>query len=208
MKPIFLKNRILYFAFCIALLGQISTAQIFIGPSAGVNWGIFKVENQSEGVSNSSRIGVAIGVIADFPLDKIFSIRVEPSYIQKGTEITAQPTINKFHFGYLQVPIEAKVSIPTSIVNVHIIVGPNIGYLLSAKFQSTDFAQELDIKDGYKNYDFALDAGVGLDYPVSPMVKAGIDIKYSLGLVNIDKGTAGAINTRGFQLMAGILFAI
>jgi hypothetical protein len=40
------------------------------------------------------------------------------------------------------------------------------------------------------------------------MVKAGIDIKYSLGLVNIDKGTAGAINTRGFQLMAGILFAI
>jgi opacity protein-like surface antigen len=64
------------------------------------------------------------------------------------------------------------------------------------------------VKDSYKKFDCALDFGAGLEYSIAPLIKANLDYKYSLGLLNIDNTNFTPTHTRGNQIFASILFSI
>lgn len=172
------------------------------------------------GISNTSLLlGTSVGAIVEIPMNGILSLRAEPSYIQKGTDVTVVITNSntnaswsKLRSQYLQIPVELKAILPMPLFTPHIFFGPNVGYLLSAKAESFDAitGQEFDgdVKHQDKNVDFAIDFGAGLDYSITPLIKANFDLKYSLGLMNIDNTSTGAVYTRGFQMFVGVLFSI
>jgi opacity protein-like surface antigen len=191
---------------------QKNTAQILIGPTFGLNWGAFSIANLNGSVSAKSMLGISFGAIAEIPLIPFLSIRIEPSYIQKGSDVyypdMGGSSIIKLRNQYFQIPVELKANLPLPVISPHIFLGPDIGYLLSAKQGSNHSSIEIDVKDSYKKFDCALDFGAGLEYSIAPLIKANLDYKYSLGLLNIDNTNFTPTHTRGNQIFASILFSI
>jgi len=156
-----------------------------IGPNVGLNWGTFLDKNALpiNGESNTSILGASLGAIAEFEINRILSVRVEPSYIQKGTDTQySWPFMleDKDRFQYLQIPIELEAKLPVFPFTPHIFFGPNVGYLLSAREEDSDPFQEYSVKNGYKTLDFALDFGAGIEYSIAPPVMANLDVKSAL----------------------------
>ena len=187
---------------------QKENAQILIGPTIGLNWSAFSTADLT--VPSKSSLGSSFGVIAEFSLVSLLSFRVEPSYIQKGSNEywpdMGGPDIVKLRLQYFQIPVELQANLPISVFSSHIFIGPNIGYLLSANHSSTHSKKIVDVLDYYNKFDCSLDFGAGLEYNIVSLIKGNLDYKYSLGLLNIRK--TGPIHTRGIQIVAGILFSI
>jgi hypothetical protein len=202
------------FVFYLAIGAQVSKAQILIGPNAGLNWSRFSINHNAYG---TTLLGSSFGAIAELPLNGILSIRVEPSYIQKGLQwiyvyAGGAPTSSLFsinsYFNYFQIPIELKANLPVPFVSPYLLVGPNVGYLLSAKEGQSGSTPQEDRTDFYKKFDCALDCGAGLDLGIAPLIKASFNVKYSLGLLNIEKISATDLQSHGIQIYAGVLFCI
>ena len=189
---------------------QKETAQVLIGPTIGLNWGAFSIGNLI-GASTKSSLGPSFGAIVEIPMIPLLSIRVEPSYIQKGSDVyfpdLGGPDILKERNQYFQVPVELKIDLPVAVFSPHVLIGPNLGYLLSAKRSTNQSGGiDLDNKSRFKDLDCALDFGAGLEYSIAPLIRATLDYKYSLGLLNISEYSP--VHTRGIQISAGLLFSI
>ena len=198
------------FTFFFFIGAQVSTAQISIGPNAGLNWTRFLSNHNAYG---TTLLGTSYGAIAELPLNGIFSIRLEPSYIQKGFQWTyggGAPIllVRNSYFNYFQIPIELKVNLPTPVVSPYVLVGPNVGYLLSAKNNPPGSTQQEDETDFYKKVGGTLDFGAGIDFGIAPLIKASFDAKYSLGLLNMEKSSAYELQTHGVQIYVAVLFSI
>ena len=211
-----IKSCLIVFSFLIGI--QESNAQILIGPNVGLNWGIFSFGNTQALTLNKALLGPSLGAIVEIPIYGILSVRAEPSYIQKGSDFTVDnslPLETKVYPQYLQIPVELQANLPMTIFTPHVFLGPNVGFLLSGKGQwisAFDPEPEFDVKNIIKNIDFGMDFGAGLDFSITPLIKANIDFKYSLGLPNILKPGAGTTlltaYTHGYQVLVGVLFTI
>ena len=188
---------------------QKDTAQILIGPTIGLSWSAFSIGNLI-GASARSSLGTTFGAIVEVPLIPLLSIRVEPSYIQKGSDVyfpdMGGPDILEERNRYFQVPVELKANLPLPLLSPHIFLGPNVGYLLSAKINPGSNHPEIDDKSSYQSFDLGVDVGAGLEFGVAPLIKANLDYKYSSGLLNISEYSP--VHTRGIQISAGLLFSI
>jgi hypothetical protein len=190
---------------------QTSTAQVSIGPNVGLNWTHFSIDHNY--LLGTPLMGSSFGAIAQLPLNGILSIRVEPSYIQKGIQWPfggEGPTsylINSY-FNYFQLPIELKANLPIPVVSPYILVGPNIGYLLSAKQGLAGSTPQEDITDDYQKVDCALDFGAGLDFGITPFTTASCNVKYSSGLLIKGKTSVIDLQTHGVQIYISVLFSI
>ena len=202
-----------YLVITFLLLGvQKETAQFLVGPNVGLNWGALTIENIRGSLSVNSTLESSFGAIIEFPLNPIISLRVEPSYTQTGSDVyfndMGGPTILKHRNQYVQAPILLQASLPLPVISPHLLLGPNIGYLLWANMGSNRNSQLFDIKDDFNNFDFGVIIGAGLEYRIAPLIKANLDYNYSMGLLNIDKTNHLPTHTRGIQVFASILFSI
>jgi hypothetical protein len=212
MHNIVKKESLIYFCFFILTIFRSPEllSQIMIGPKGGINQSILSIENQIPNTLNSYRAGIILGGIIEVRLSEILSMQVEPTYIQKGSLISfyngIQQVDTKTHLGYLQLPLFMKIRLPNHSVTPFAFIGPNIGILLSEKTESNltypVFAEY------FKNTDYAIDAGVGFEYNISPLTILTMDVRYSLGIYNIDDTNIGAVRTRGIQLLVGVLFLL
>ena len=102
---------------------------------------------------------------------------------------------NLVALNYLNVPLMAKYYV---VKGLSIEAGPQIGYLLSAKNESTN------VKDSFKKVDFAANLGVGYK------LKNGINFgaRYNFGLLNINNvsGDSGKFRNSVLQLSVGYFF--
>jgi opacity protein-like surface antigen len=98
-------------------------------------------------------------------------------------------------------------------------LGPNLGILLSAtnKIEVTGNAGgggETDLKSFTSGTDFALDFGGGAEFNIIPKLAITGDVRYSLGLGDINNTpaqagqTATKLTTGGFQILLGAMFHI
>jgi hypothetical protein len=77
--------------------------------------------------------------------------------------------------------------------------GPQVGFLVSAKTKAGNV--EVDYKDQTNTIDFGLGAGAGYVHVPSGF---GVDLRYNLGLSNINENDAVKSHNRGFQ--AGVFY--
>ncbi len=73
--------------------------------------------------------------------------------------------------------------------------GPQVGLLLSGKSKIN--SNTVDIKDDLNPIDFAVSFGAGYIHPASGI---GIDLRYNLGLTDINKNSTVVSTNRGLQV--------
>lgn len=180
-----------------------------IGPKVGLNQSSGGFEypgNTYLKVTNSSRSGAEVGVVAQVGLGTHWSVQPAIAYSQKGFsfeedaydapyDYTYHGEYN-FRFNYLVVPINLLYSTQEGGQGLQVFAGPYIGYLLGGKYKSSQSGRygsgasrggssegDVEAGDTYKNG------------PQDPYVSQGLDVGLQGGL---GYGFAG-----GFQVQVG-----
>lgn len=181
MKKLLLTS---FFLFC---LFAAQAQGVNLGIKAGLN--MAKLSGEIPQLSDlKMKNGLHLGIFADLKLSDKFAISPEILYSKQGTKAEE----GDLNLNYLNVPVFAKIYF-AKILNIH--VGPQFGALMSA------VSKDEDVKANYKDYDFSVAAGLGLDIPLG--IKAGA--RYNLGLGSISELDADLSN-QYFQIYVGYSF--
>ena len=220
------KCSLLCFIFSLLLLGAVvqSHAQVefSLGMKAGLNIGTLSFDPDlyegSTSISKSGVLGFMAGGVAEVGFANMFAVQLEPGYNLKATKWEdTQGGKRTISVGVLQIPILFKAKFLRGPVRPYGFLGPNLGIVLSAKdkIEAQGQTQDTDVKDQVAGLDFALDFGGGAEFEVGRAVSLTGDIRYSLGLTNLNSPPntpAGAqitsVKSRGFQILFGVLFQL
>lgn len=154
-----------------------------------------------EGVS--SKMGLAAGAFVNIGIGTL-AVQPELLYVQKGAQ-DENNSDYKWKIDYLEIPVLLKATFGTGSAKPNLFIGPALGILMSSKF--TDGTNEMDAKDGTSGMDLGLAIGGGVD-----VSKLTFDIRYELGLSNINKAPEGytgempTTNNSTLMLMVGYSF--
>lgn len=207
-----------------------AAAQHRIGVIGGLNLADVDAEIQDQPTEASSRTLFGIGGVVDLSLNRTFSLRLEPMYLQKGagkTELAVQPGVEwRAKSTVVELPLFLKAEFGQTF-RPYVMAGPAIGILLNSDVEArlSGVTFKGDAKEATKSIDVAAAFGAGVSYPVGQS-SFFLEGRYSLGLTNTVKGgtfdiAAGpvveeilwdedtdTIKNRGFQIMAGVTFPL
>ena len=99
---------------------------------------------------------------------------------------------------YLNIPVLAKYQHSSGLYGE---TGPQLGFLLAANVKSGGTSQ--DVKSSYKSTDFSWAFGVG--YKI-PLIGAGIDARYNLGLSNIAAEQVNGYSVKNSVFQIGVFY--
>ena len=170
---------------------------VVLGNAQGVNLGIkagLNMATLSGDVGDvDMKAGLHVGAFLDLKASDKFAISPELLFSMQGASDDENA-----NFNYVNIPVLAKIYL-ADFLNIH--VGPQAGFLLSAK------VDDVDMKEAYKDLDISAVAGVGIDLPMG--LTGGL--RYNVGLGNIlDKELADLTDTKVtnqvFQVYVGLRF--
>ena len=174
-----------------------------LGPVIGLNFGTLSISPTPQ-ISTGGHTGFMIGAQAELGFSKMFYIVLEPTYCGKGGEVgTTTLAVNELDF-----PALFKVKFMKGIIRPYAFAGPDLCFVLSST--ATTGGQNTDISAQTSSVDFDLDFGGGAEYNVTPKIGITMDIRYSIGLSNLNNvsGSTTTIKASGFQILAGMMFHI
>ncbi len=206
------------------MLALPATAQMKFGAGLrlGMNFGtlsfnpdIYTVGNN---ISKTGRTGFMIGAMSELEFAKMFAVEFSPTFAMKGggyQDTQGGTDIGKY--SELELPVLFKVKFLQGMIRPYAFVGPNIGLVMSATESLTPAngqGQDTDIKSNTSSIDFALDFGGGAEYMVMKNFGILMDVRYSLGLSDLNSpstaqpqgATVPTIHASGFQIMVGSMF--
>jgi len=111
-----------------------------------------------------------IGGLANFFLNDNFTIQPEVLYSGKGFKSSDQT----YKFGYIDIPVLVQYKTPSGFF---VEAGPQVGFLISAKVNSTD------IKENMKSTDFSWVGGLGYKSAMG----IGASARYDFGYTNVSE---------------------
>ncbi|WP_181307788.1 porin family protein [Rufibacter sp. XAAS-G3-1] len=137
-----------------------------------------------------SLFGLHAGVILDYGISEMVSIRPELLYSMKGAKLEisdADDAIIKSRFHYLDVPILAHINAGGLFFEL----GPTVGFKLSSSTTIEVDGEEIDEEefgisdgdDGMKNFEIGYAAGLGYQLPMG----VGIGLRYQGGISSINE---------------------
>lgn len=178
-----------------------SQAQTQFGVKAGANFYTLG-GNYFEGAKLNSKIGLYFGGVVNIPVSAKFKVQPEIVYSVQGAKEDGGGTgSGNWNNNYLNIPIMAQVY---ATEGLYFEAGPQIGFLLSAKYKVEGSSTSTDTKDDYKTTDFSF--GLGAGYKMASGF--GFNARYNLGLSNIASSSDpnDEIKNRGFQIGFTYLF--
>jgi opacity protein-like surface antigen len=216
--------------FC--LISGSALAQFSIGPRFGIN--LASISDDPEwpsGYDEGGLLGFVFGASVEIGIAGPMYIDVQPSYIQKGQEVTGPFIINtnqgqvqvqgtlKNKASYIQFPILAKFKFPAGPVKPYGFLGPNIGINMSATQEFEGGGQSIDQdNENISSIDFGIDFGAGVEFGIAPMMSLLLDVRYSLGLTNLvdqqpqaqqgQQQQEVSAKASGIQIMIGAMFGL
>ena len=191
-------------------------------------------------LSKGSRMGILFGGVAEMHIADFANVQVEPTYIQKGDKLTLNQDVQlqdgttlpngttiTDQLSELDIPILFKAKFETkSPIRPYAIAGPTIAFVLSSN-------QHIEVQGGQtsdndagsttSSIDFGLLFGAGAEYTVAHNIGLTFDIRYQLGLSNLDSQSnaqaqqgqqqqqnaqSQSIKSGGIQFAIGALFSI
>jgi hypothetical protein len=176
-----------------------SQAEFSLGIKAGPNFSNIDTKS-SPGANYDNRTGFHGGGFALIKMTKI-GIQPELLFSQQGTTVKINQHDLKQSFNYINIPVIFKLY---TIAGINIQVGPQFGFVSSAKGDTIDdlgnVRTDQDIKNQLKSSDFSAALGVGWDLPFG----LSIDGRYNLGLSDVNKNAAAeTIKNQVWQFSLG-----
>lgn len=195
-----------------------ATAQVKVGVFGDLNRSDLSGDAPDD-FSYSGRSAIGFGLIGELHLASDVWLSVQPTILPRGTGLEfefddeADPVkIGSLDLSYVAVPVLAKFV--TAGGKVYVTSGINVSFLTGADLVPEDAPDEkVDVKDAFKDFDLAVDFGVGGQLPLGP-VELMIEARYEQGILNALNEEAGqeALDARlrssGLQLLAGVLLTL
>jgi len=180
---------------------------MYAGVKAGVN--IANVGGDDAPDGTSSRTGFQGGLFIGKHVNDQFGFRVEGLYVQKGAKADvdngAGGTVEVTEkLDYIEFPILFVYDIKsTESMGFNLFAGPTLGFNMSAK------AEDTDIKDSIKSFEFGAAIGAGVEKKMAGGKAIGLDVRYSLGATTVAEDvtvgsttTSPSIKNHGVGVMA------
>jgi len=149
-------------------------------------------------VTKETRPGFHAGIYATLPLGAHFALEPGLTYSEKGTQLAGRVPLERFEFlnagvtatarmAYLDMPVLAKAYLTRGL---YIYAGPQASYLVSNKVRVaagalgfSAFKQDYDVRNQFRELDFAVVGGAGYQFENGLGLSAG----YDYGLSSLDK---------------------
>ncbi len=186
-NQLFFMKRISIVLLALILAGT-ARSQVMLGVKAGLNLSKLSLSDGS-GTETSFKTNPNFnaGLLVHLPLAHGLSIQPEVFYSAQGAKFDDEDISAKINLAYVNVPVLFKFQHSSGLFAE---LGPQIGFLVSAK--DKEEGTSVSIKDNVKSTDFSGVVGIGYKIPV---INLGIDVRYALGLTNVDK-TSGEDNEK------------
>ena len=139
-----------------------------------------------------------MGLLGHIHLAPQVGLQPEIMYSSQGASTTNSNLKTKLNLDYVNIPVLLQYMFDNGF---RLQAGPQVGFLVGAKTEVNNV--KTDVKDNFKKVDFAVSAGVGYVHPPSGF---GVDLRYNLGLSNINENTTTKSTNRGVQLGVFYLF--
>lgn len=167
---------------------NVNAQEIKFGAKGGLNFASISGNNST---GSDMVTSFNFGVLSEILISDKFSFQPELMYSGQGYSFND----NTIALSYLNIPLMGKYYLTKGL---SIEAGPQIGYLLSAKNESTN------VKDTFKKVDFAANLGIG--YKLENGLNFGA--RYNFGLSNINNldNSSSKYKNRVFQLSVGYFF--
>lgn len=166
-----------------------------LGIKGGLNFYTINGDNSS---SFESKIGFNIGLLGHIHLSKQIAFQPELVYSTQGTQNKSGSSELRLNLGYVNVPLLLQYMFDNGF---RLEAGPQIGILANATSEISN--NSINVKPAFRSTDIGL--AVGMSY-VKPSTGYGFDIRYNLGLTNINISDAVKSYNRGLQLGVFYLF--
>lgn len=186
------------------------------GSGGGLNSATETVSDDA-GIDIKSRTTFHLWGIIEIGIQETFALQIEAILSEKGVAINEAGIKAALELSYLQIPILAKVIIPTpptSPITPHFFAGPNFGFEVSCNITGEGGGVSVSIgcdESGIetKGFDFGLLFGGGLSIGKGPVAFL-VDVAFDFGLSNIDNtpGSTDTIRNRTFMASVGLMFPI
>lgn len=160
----------------------------------GLKAGINATDMYGDDIDGTSAIAsFSGGAWFNYRFTNFLSIQPEVLFTTKGADINTgvldetivdEPGTAEYRFGYLEVPVLAKLHIATRRkLQPNLYVGPAFGFNLYGD------ANDIEIDDEMTEVDISMVFGSGLNFKIAQsqtdfIQKVGLDLRYSLGLTN------------------------
>jgi Outer membrane protein beta-barrel domain len=187
-------KKLVFFVFTTGVFFTAS-AQIQFGVKAGANFATL-TGTGSNGAT--TKVDFHGGGFAQIPLVNSFFLKPELVYSRQGAKATSDGVVYNINQNYLNIPVLAKYQHSSGL---HGETGPQLGFLLAANVSSGGSSQ--DVKSSYKSTDFSWAFGVG--YKI-PLINAGIDARYNLGLSNIAATQVSGYSVKNSVFQLGVFY--
>lgn len=163
------------------------------------------ITSNGAAVAHSGRSVFGLGVLGSFPILPLFRIETGVIYLPHSYSIgPVDTTFKNFH-----VPILVRI-VPLPFISLGL--GGYLGFATGSVSQyneSTKTTQEFTYETlNWGKTDFGLAMSVGLDLPVAPATSLLVDMRYLIGLSNLDKNATKTLKTSGWVAVVGLKFGI
>jgi hypothetical protein len=199
----------------VAIIFAFSVNAQRIGLKVGTNLAGLSIDDATSAyldlanIDGKMRPGMQFGLVIEKDLIAILDLRIEALYTQKGSVQSATGLEINTVYNYFEIPILAKVKLGP----VYVTAGPYFAYALSGDIATTvagvtvndaiDFAA-----DGYKKFDYGLNAGIGAQFGIGPLA-AFAEVRGGMGIADINETTLLSADdvkkNMGLALSVGIL---
>ncbi len=182
------------------------SAQVYLGIEGG-------------GYLAPSETGLKLGIVSDFKIKNFFSIHPELIYIQKGVSLplenlSAEETYRSPKVDYFQIPIMCHFHLDIHTFSFQAFIGPYVSYGLKASAINIE-----DINNPYKEifsfaeikthrFDFGASIGTSIVMEVVKAKKMFLDIRYNIGLRDINTHPDRATFNEGTSLTMGFMIPL
>jgi hypothetical protein len=180
-----------------------ATAQFSAGVKGGVN---FSKEKYKNGIyTTSTHTFFTGGIFGNYSFSKYIAAQLEANYsaegtdeeyMANGTKVTGTVTINR-----INIPLLLQLK-PTQ--GFYIATGPQIGFLLSAKGKYTTGNYDFKANTNSTLFSWCFGAGYTLSKGLPGL---GIDVRYAVGLNNVDKGATSAQSIKANTISLTLFYA-
>ena len=204
-------------------------AQNYVGVVGGVNLSNLDID-PNPGIDFDRLNRMAIGGVIGLQLVNHLKLHIEPMYMKKGAvlrnfDLSLGNSEFKYKVEAFELPVFLRVDLTSSRIQPYLLAGPTAGVITNTTVEvaASGIEFEGDADNIAKTIDFGVGFGGGLSLQVGGQALF-LEGRYSLGLVNINEGgdvslesenlpqvitiDPDDVSTRGFQVMAGIVFSL
>ena len=166
-----------------------------------------KIEASGANQATSSKVGLGFGALIGFDMGKILTLETGALLINRKYSDTAGVLTTSF--GRVQIPLLIKF---TSLPIVSFGAGPYLELAMGdiGRENTVTTAKTSTTYDatGFDSMDIGIAASACADIPLAPLMSLVLELRYNMGLMDLDRSPTDSFKFGGLQGLAGVRFSL